>query len=272
MISARVLANAVITLLLVVFGIAVLYAYGQKQPPSQTVDYSQAVAEIQQGKVKVVETTIGGNTAQLELKDGTKQQTTVPSPDNFDKLITDYNAAHPDQPIAYRPVQDGQPAQWLGQLLIAILPIVFIAGLFLYMMRQARGQDRLPRSLVTVATPQAPQAIGPYAQAIVSGDLIFCSGMVALDPRSGELVTSGIADETRRVLENLAAVLHAAGSDLRHVVKTTVFLTNIADFKEMNDVYADVFGGHRPARATVEVSRLPRGARVEIECVAIRAR
>lgn len=160
----------------------------------------------------------------------------------------------------------------LTQLLIAILPIVFAAGLFLYVMRQYRASDRTPTgSLAAIATAQAPQAIGPYAQAIDSGVLIFCSGQVALDPRTGELVIGGIKDETRRVLDNLAAVLAAAGSDLQHVAKTTVFLTSLADFKDMNDVYAEVFAGHTPARATVEVARLPRGAKVEIECIAIRS-
>ena len=130
------------TLLLVVMGVAALYAYSQKQSPAQTVSYSQVVQEIQQGKVKSIQTTIGGNTAQIELKDGQKQQTTVSSPDNFDKLVTDYNAGKPtDQQIDYRPVAESQTFQWLGQLLIAILPIVFIAGLFLYMMRQAQGTN-----------------------------------------------------------------------------------------------------------------------------------
>src|SRR5438094_1302915 len=124
-------------------GVAALYAYSQKQTPADTVDYSKAVQEIQTGQVKSITTTIGGNTAQIELKDGKKQQTTISSPDNFDKLVTDYNAAHPspDQQIAYRPVQESQTFQWLGQLLIAILPIVFIAGLFLYLMRQAQGTN-----------------------------------------------------------------------------------------------------------------------------------
>ena len=122
-------------------GVAALYAYSQKQSPAETISYSAAVQEIQQGKVKGIQTTIGGNTAQIELKDGRKQQTTISSPDNFDKLVTDYNAAHADQPIDYKPVAESQTFQWLGQLLIAILPIVFIAGLFLYMMRQAQGTN-----------------------------------------------------------------------------------------------------------------------------------
>lgn len=125
-------------------------------------------------------------------------------------------------------------------------------------------------TLRTVASGGAPKAIGPYAQAIVTGDLVFCSGQIPLDPRSGELVSGGIAQQTERVLANLAAVLEAAGSDLRHVLKTTVYLTDLAEFREMNATYAQAFGGHTPARATVQVAALPRGAKVEIECVAAR--
>ena len=125
--------------------------------------------------------------------------------------------------------------------------------------------------LEKVASDRAPKAIGPYAQAIAAGELVFCSGQVALDPTSGELVGATIREQTTRVIENLAAVLRAAGTDLRHVVKTTVFLTDLADFAEMNAVYGEAFRGHMPARATVQVAGLPRGARVEIECIAIRA-
>lgn len=125
-------------------------------------------------------------------------------------------------------------------------------------------------TLDTVTTDRAPKAIGPYAQAIASGQLVFCSGQIALDPRSGELVGATAREQTARVLENLRAVLRAAGSDLDHVVKTTVYLTDLADFGEMNAVYGEAFAGHAPARATVQVAGLPRGARVEIECVAIR--
>ncbi len=123
-----------------------------------------------------------------------------------------------------------------------------------------------------VATDLAPQAIGPYAQAIVAGELVFCSGQVALDPASGELVGGTIRAQTKRVLDNLAAVLRAAGSDLAHVVKTTVYLTDLAEFGEMNAVYGQAFAGHTPARATVQVAGLPRGARVEIECIATRVK
>jgi 2-iminobutanoate/2-iminopropanoate deaminase len=126
--------------------------------------------------------------------------------------------------------------------------------------------------LRTIATDGAPKAIGPYSQAMAAGELIFCAGQVALDPASGESVAGDVRAQTERVLENLGAVLAAAGSDLRHVVKTTVYLTDFNDFAAMNEVYAARFGDHRPARATVGVSALPKGLRVEIECVAIRAK
>lgn len=121
-----------------------------------------------------------------------------------------------------------------------------------------------------VQTERAPKAVGPYSQAVVHGDLIFCAGQIALDPATGELVGGNTREQTDRVLRNLAAVLEAAGSDLAHVVKTTVFLSDISDFADMNAVYAAAFGAHRPARSTVPVGALPRGARVEIECVAVR--
>jgi 2-iminobutanoate/2-iminopropanoate deaminase len=119
-----------------------------------------------------------------------------------------------------------------------------------------------------VATADAPKAIGPYSQAVTANGFLFTAGQVALDPATGELVAGGIAEQTTRVLENLRAVLAAAGSSLPQVVKTTVFLVDMADFGPMNEVYGRIFGGHRPARSTVAVAALPRGARVEIEVVA----
>ena len=116
----------------------------------------------------------------------------------------------------------------------------------------------------------APKAVGPYSHAMIEGDLVFCSGQVPLDPATSELVTGDIAAQTNRILENLAAVLAGAGSGLDRVVKTTVFLTDIGDFAAMNDAYAKRFGDHRPARSTIGVAALPRGARIEIECVATR--
>lgn len=119
-----------------------------------------------------------------------------------------------------------------------------------------------------VSTDQAPKAIGPYSQAIRVGDFIFCAGQAGLEPATGVLVKGGIEAETRRVLQNLAAVLQAAGSSLSRVVKTTVFLTNMDDFQKMNAVYAEFFPANPPARSTVQVSRLPKDACVEIEVVA----
>lgn len=116
----------------------------------------------------------------------------------------------------------------------------------------------------------APRAVGPYSQAILAGELVFCSGQIPLDPATGQLVEGDIAAQTGRVLDNLAAVLAAAGSDLAHVAKTTVFLADLGDFAAMNEAYATRFGEHRPARSTVQVAALPRGARIEIECVAVR--
>ncbi|MDQ6857399.1 MAG: RidA family protein [Chloroflexota bacterium] len=129
----------------------------------------------------------------------------------------------------------------------------------------------MPNDIRIIATDAAPAAIGPYSQAVAAGELIFCAGQVALDPASGDSVTGDVRVQTERVLDNLAAVLAAAGSDLRHVMKTTVYLVDFDDFAAMNEVYAKRFGDHRPARATVGVSALPKGLRVEIECVAIRA-
>ena len=123
-------------------------------------------------------------------------------------------------------------------------------------------------TLDVVATAGAPKAIGPYSQGIAVGDLIFTAGQVALDPATGELVVGGIADQTTRALENLQAVLVAAGSSLSQVIKTTVFLVDMADFAQMNEVYGRFFGNHRPARSTVAVAGLPRGALVEIEVIA----
>jgi 2-iminobutanoate/2-iminopropanoate deaminase len=121
----------------------------------------------------------------------------------------------------------------------------------------------------TVSTPGAPRAIGPYSQAIKANGFLFTAGQVGFDPESGELVDGGIAEQTLRVLQNLRAILKAGGSDLTAVVKTTVFLVDMADFALMNEVYAEFFGDHRPARSTVAVAALPRGARVEIDAIAM---
>jgi len=123
-----------------------------------------------------------------------------------------------------------------------------------------------------VTSSEAPRALGPYAQAVDTGSLVFCAGQVGLDPATAKLVPGGIAAETARVLENLAAVLAAAGLGLADVVKTTVFLADLGEFKAMNEVYGRYFTPPYPARATVQVAALPASARVEIECVAMRAR
>ena len=119
-----------------------------------------------------------------------------------------------------------------------------------------------------VATDGAPKAIGPYSQGIRANGFVFTAGQVALDPRTGELVAGDISEQTSRALENLSAILTAAGTGLSQVVKTTVFLVDMADFGAMNEVYGRAFGTHRPARSTVAVAGLPRGARVEIEAIA----
>ena len=128
-----------------------------------------------------------------------------------------------------------------------------------------------PMALEPVATERAPDAIGPYSQAIVAQGLVFCSGQVALAAGASGVFTGGdVAAQTRQALANLAEVLAAAGSGLQKVVKTTVFLTDMRDFAAMNQVYGERFGGHRPARATVAVAALPKGALVEIEAIAVR--
>lgn len=121
----------------------------------------------------------------------------------------------------------------------------------------------------SIITDKAPAAIGPYSQAVEAGGLLFCSGQIPLDPVSGELISGTVEQETVRVMENLRGVLEAAGTDFDHLVKTTIYLTDMADFAVVNQVYGQYFSAIKPARATVAVAALPRGARVEIEAVAI---
>jgi 2-iminobutanoate/2-iminopropanoate deaminase len=123
-------------------------------------------------------------------------------------------------------------------------------------------------TLQTVATPQAPQAIGPYSQAIIANGFVYAAGQTALDPATMSLVPGDVRAQTERVLANVAAVLEAAGSSLARVVKTTVYLTTMDDFAAMNEVYAARFGAHRPARSTVAVKALPKNGLVEIDCIA----
>ena len=119
-----------------------------------------------------------------------------------------------------------------------------------------------------VETDKAPAAIGPYSQGITTDGYVFCSGQVALDPATGELQDGTIAEQTRRAMDNLDAVLTAAGTKFGHVVKATIYLTDMNDFAAVNEVYAEYFEGNPPARATVGVAALPKGARVEIDCIA----
>jgi len=120
-----------------------------------------------------------------------------------------------------------------------------------------------------IATDHAPQAIGPYSQAVRAGNLVFASGQIPIDPASGEFVAGGITEQTEQVLRNLSAVFEAAGLGLAQVVKTTVFLVDMDDFAAMNEVYGKFFAQQPPARATVQAARLPRDARVEIEAIAV---
>jgi 2-iminobutanoate/2-iminopropanoate deaminase len=121
----------------------------------------------------------------------------------------------------------------------------------------------------TVQTDHAPKAIGPYAQAIKANGVLYTAGQIPIDPKTGNLVEGGVAAQTRQVLENLKAVLVAAGSSLDQVVKATVFLKNMADFAAMNEVYGEYLGAAKPARSTVAVAELPRGALIEIDLVAL---
>ena len=120
-----------------------------------------------------------------------------------------------------------------------------------------------------ISTSEAPAAIGPYSQAIRCGSLLFCSGQIPLDPKSGQIVTGDIAAQTRRVLDNIKAVLKAEDMTFDHVVKTTIFLTNLGDFQAVNEIYGSYFKQDPPARSTVQVAALPKGANVEVEVIAM---
>src|SRR5687767_12277830 len=140
----------------------------------------------------------------------------------------------------------------MGRAIIAIL-------------RRLKGLPRMD----FVATDSAPKAIGPYSQAVVTNGLVYTSGQIALDPASGNLVTDSFEAQVRRVFQNLEAVLRGAGSDFGRVLKATVYLTDLANFQTLNSIYAEVFGDHKPARTTVGVSQLPKGAALEIDLIAL---
>lgn len=120
-----------------------------------------------------------------------------------------------------------------------------------------------------ISTKNAPQAIGPYSQAIIAGDFVFCSGQIGIDPKTGNLV-EGIENQTKQIIENLKAVLNESGSDIDCIVKTTIFLTDINDFAKVNEIYGSFFTTHKPARSTVAISNLPKGALIEIEAIALK--
>ncbi|MCG3157483.1 MAG: putative aminoacrylate peracid reductase RutC [bacterium] len=127
-----------------------------------------------------------------------------------------------------------------------------------------------PARREVVTAPDAPAPIGPYSQAIKIGNALYCSGQIGLSPTTGDLIIGDVKDETKQVLENLGAVLRAAGMSHGEVVKTTIFLTSMDDYKLVNEVYAEYFSASKPARETVQVARLPRDARVEISCIAVK--
>jgi 2-iminobutanoate/2-iminopropanoate deaminase len=120
-----------------------------------------------------------------------------------------------------------------------------------------------------ICTDKAPKAIGPYSQAVKAGNLVFFSGQIPLDPSTGELIAKRITEQTERVMDNIAAILEAAGLGFEDVVKSTIFLIDLADFSVVNEIYEKRFPAHQPARSTLEVKGLPRGARVEIEVIAL---
>ena len=137
--------------------------------------------------------------------------------------------------------------------------------------RTAARQMAAPRAVrrTVISTELAPKAIGPYSQAIRANGFVFCAGQTPIDPAAGKLIEGDVPAQTRQVLHNIGAILDAAGTSLSKVVKTTVFLTDMANFKAMNEVYAEFFPEHPPARSTIAVAGLPLGAQVEIECIAL---
>ncbi len=150
---------------------------------------------------------------------------------------------------------------------------LFLAGFFLLMFsacdRGTLSEAGKPGRKV-IATREAPAAVGPYSQGILAGNTLYCAGQLAIDPASGTLISGGIKAQTRQVMKNLGAVLAAAGMNYDDVVRTTVYLADISDYKEMNEAYAEFFPTIRPARATVQIGRLPAGALLEVSCIAVK--
>jgi len=128
--------------------------------------------------------------------------------------------------------------------------------------------ERTRENKVAISTGEVPAAVGPYSQGIRVGDFLFCSGQIPLDPSTGALVDGGFAEQARRVLDNLSAVLRAAGLGMNEVVRTTIYLADLGDFAELNRIYAEYFVAPYPARSTVQVAGLPKGARLEIDVIA----
>ena len=120
-----------------------------------------------------------------------------------------------------------------------------------------------------ISTPEAPAAVGPYSQAVRAGSTIYCAGQIPLDPKSGQIVSQDISEQTRRVLDNIGAVLRSEGLTFENIVKTTIFLTDLADFQTVNEIYASYFKKEPPARSTVQLPALPKSARIEIEAIAV---
>lgn len=146
---------------------------------------------------------------------------------------------------------------WLFIIVIIAIAVVFRYG----------GHSEMKPE--TVKSDKAPEAIGPYSQAILAGKFLFCSGQVGIKPSSGELVSADVSEQIKQVMENLNHVLTQGGSSFKHVVQTTIYLTNLDDFATVNKIYAESFPEAPPARATVQVSRLPKEAKVEISCIAV---
>jgi 2-iminobutanoate/2-iminopropanoate deaminase len=136
-------------------------------------------------------------------------------------------------------------------------------------MQDALGASSLEMWMDFIATKEAPHAIGPYSQAVCSGNMLFLSGQIALDPVSGNLIEGDFAAQARRVFDNLRAVLRASGADFKNVARATVYLTDLGNFQSLNAIYGQYFGDHKPARSTVGVAQLPRGAAVEIDLIAV---